>query len=65
MNGIEATMNKNILQICFGRFHYLRSGRIRSVREFLKEYFNCETHIDLLVNLQLVDSIHYNTMLRN
>ncbi len=65
MNGIEATVNKEMLKLCFGRIHYLRHGRIKSVREFLKQFFNCDTHIDLLIKLQLVDSVHYTTMLRN
>lgn len=65
MNGIETTVNKDLLKLCFGRYHYLKSGRIKTVREFLKEFFRCDSHIELLVKLSLVDSVHYNTMMRN
>lgn len=65
MNGFEYVFNPESLRMSFGRFHYLRHGRIRGVREFLKEYFSVESHIELLVKLKLVDSIYYNTMMRN
>ncbi len=65
MNGFEIVLTATKLKLIFGRFHYLRNGRIRGVREFLKEYFSCDSHIDLLVKLRLVDSVHYNTMMRN
>lgn len=65
MNGIETTVNQNLLRLCFGRYHYLRSGRIKTVRKFLKDFFRCDNHIDLLVKLGLVGSIHYNTMMKN
>lgn len=65
LNGIEATMNLRKIEIFFGRYHYLMSGRIAGIREFLKSYFQVQTHIDLLVELKLVNTIHYSTMLRN
>jgi len=65
MNGYEYVVTRSKLKLIFGRFHYLRHGRIRGVREFLMKYFSCDTHIELLVKLRLVDSIHYNTMMRN
>ncbi|MEQ8554923.1 MAG: hypothetical protein RIC06_25785 [Cyclobacteriaceae bacterium] len=65
MNGYEYVFTKENLPITFGRFHYLRHGSIRGVRDFLKDYFDCDSHIELLVKLRLVDSMHYNTMVRN
>ncbi|MCR9249435.1 MAG: hypothetical protein NXI20_03395 [bacterium] len=65
MNGFEFVLTSDSLELSFGRFHYLRNGRIRGVREFLKDYFLCESHLELLVKLRLIDSVHYNTMLRN
>jgi len=65
MNGYEYVLTENNLVTIFGRFLYLRHGRIRSIREFLKKYFKCDSHIDLLVELKLVDTVFYNTMMRN
>ncbi|MEO9475618.1 MAG: hypothetical protein ABJG41_08785 [Cyclobacteriaceae bacterium] len=65
MNGLEILFTAETLKITFGRFHYLRHGRFRGTREFLKNYFSCDSHIELLVKLKLVDSIFYNTMMRD
>lgn len=65
MNGYEYVMSERKLMILFGRFLYLRHGQIRSIREFLKLYYQCDSHIELFVQLKLVDTVHYNTMMRN
>lgn len=65
INGYEYALTAESLQILFGRYHYLKLGQIKSVREFLKKHFKVDSHIELLVQLKLVNTIHYNTMMRN
>ncbi len=58
LNGIESYFDSKKLGLMFGRFLYLTSnGRIKCVREFLKLYYNCDSHIELLVKLRLVESV--------
>ncbi len=56
---------RSLPEILFGRMLYQKHGQIDDIRNFLKEYFRSDSHIELLVDLKLVNSIHYNRMMRN
>ena len=63
--GIETSLSLKRIEFLFGRMLYQKHGQIKDVREFLKDYYNVDSHIELLVDLKLIESLRYNTMMRN
>lgn len=60
MNGLNYSLSGTKLKILFGRLLYLRHGRVGSIREFLKDYNHCDSHIDLIPAMSdLVKKIMY------